>query len=336
MPPTCHSPSTLRLQELFQRFFTEYLPRQRRVSPQTLAAYRDTFRLFFSSSPGARRPSPTALDLLGSETVARFLDGLETQRHNSPTTRNARLAAFRSFARYALPYLDGTLSGLAQRILALPFKRCTRRLVGFLSQTELTALLQATDATWSGRRDQLLFTLLYNTGARISEVVSLRVRQVQAPEFRWVELHGKGRKDRTVPLWPKTRTLLRRWIKGNRLLPDHLLFTNRLGQPLSRFGARQRLRQLAAKARTHCPSLAHRRISPHSLRHTMAMHLLQAGVAPVVISLWLGHESPNTTHRYIEADLTLKEKALRRLRPPQVRSTRFRPKGALLRFLERL
>jgi len=324
--------------QLFQQFFVAYLADQRGLSPRTLSAYRDTFRLFlqFLQRTARRRSPPGALDLLQAEQVLRFLKYLERERHNTVRTRNARLAAIHALARYALTLWAGPAAVQTRRVLAVPFKRYTRPLVGFLSRREMTALLQVPAANWSGRRDRLLFTLLYNTGARVSEIIGLRVRDGLASQFRHLELHGKGRKQRAVPLWKNTRRLLRQWIKENRLAPDAPLFTNRRGQPLTRFGVYVRLQQRVQIAHHRCPTLRQRRISPHTLRHTTAMHLLQAGVMPEVISLWLGHESPNTTHLYVEADLAMKEKALRRLRSPNVHPVRFQAKGSLLRFLERL
>jgi len=216
-------------------------------------------------------------------------------------------------------------------------KRFTRPLLGFLSPEEVRALLNAPNpATPAGRRDRVLLHLLYNTGARVSEILHLRVEDLSPNGFAVVHLKGKGRKERTVPLWRTTRRLLRQWIVGNGLKPGQPLLANRFGQALSRSGVAFRLDQAVGLATPGCPSLRGRTITPHSFRHSTAMHMLQAGVVPEVIALWLGHESPATTHLYIEADLTMKEKALGQIQSPATKAIRFHPKDDLLRFLESL
>jgi integrase len=323
------------------RFFREHLLTQRNVSPATIVAYRDTFRLLLrylqkSRAGGGRsRPCSRPLAVLKPDTVLRFLDHLEQQRGNCIRTRNARLAAIRSFVHYLSDWLGPELPPAVARILAIPFKRQVQRLIGFLSRQEIEALLAATDGTWTGQRDHLLFLLLYNTGARISEILALRVRDVDGAH-REIELVGKGRKQRRVPLWPQTQRRLRRWLKDNRWSPEAPLLPNRFGQRLSRAGAAYQLQQLVVRASAQLPALKQRHVSPHSFRHSTAMALLEANVPTEVIALYLGHESPKTTHLYVEASLAMKKQVLAKISPPRVKGRRFRPSEDDLGFLDSL
>jgi integrase/recombinase XerD len=306
-------------QELLIRFFNEHLHQQRQVSRHTIAAYRDTFRLLLRFLKRTYHICLATLELGGltPERVLSFLAYLEQQRANSARSRNARLAAIRSFAHYAEDTLGPDLPASIRRLLAIPSKRHTRPLLGFLTRAEVQAVLAAAGGNWTGRRDHLLFLLLYNTGARISEILALRLRDVLPADGQYLLLQGKGRKERSVPLWRNTQTRLRRWINENQGKADSPLLPNRFGQPLTRSGAAWQLRQMLRRAAAQMPSLRQRRISPHTFRHTTAMHLLQGGVAPEIIALWLGHESPNTTHLYLEADLKMKRQALDALVPPR-------------------
>lgn len=263
-----------------------------------------------------------------------FPDHLETERRNCPRTRNLRLTAIRSFMRYA-SVRDPAALPVAQRVLAIPTKRFDRPILGFLPREEIEALLDAPDrTTWSGQRDAVLFATLYNTGARVSEITTLRVADVLLDRASALHLHGKGRKQRIVPLWKTTASQLRVWLPRIHRSPDAPVFPNRAGGRLSRSGVEHRLRVALSAASKSCPSLAGRPISPHTLRHTTAMHLLQSGVDITVISMWLGHEDPATTHLYIEADLAMKEAALSRLEDPVPKPLRFRPSDRLLASLE--
>jgi integrase/recombinase XerD len=264
-----------------QRFFREYLLAQRNVSPATIEAYRGTFRLLLrflqKTHPG--RCFSWSLDVLTADTIVRFLGHLEQRRANSIRTRNARLAALRSFVHYLSDWLGPELPVAVARILAIPFKRHVQRLVGFLSPSEIEALLAATDDTWTGQRDHLLFLLLYNTGARISEILALRVKDVDVAG-RQIELLGKGRKHRRVPLWVQTQRRLRRWLKGHRWLPEAPLLPNRFGRRLTRAGAAYQLQQLVQRASSQLPALKKRRISPHSFRHYADLRTMPTGKAP--------------------------------------------------------
>jgi site-specific recombinase XerD len=323
---------------LLQRFFAERLLQQQNASPKTVAAYRDTFRLLLSYAERERGKAPAKLALsdFDATLVLDFLAHLEDERHNTIRSRNARLAAIRAFAHYVSLQCPPALQ-LAQQILAIPMKRFQKPLIGYLSRDEVQALLAAPDAgTWCGRRDRVMFALLYNTGARVSEMIGIRVADVTLAATSSVRLHGKGRKQRTVPLWKETVAEIRHWLKYAELRADQSLVPNRSGLPMTRTNVADRLTVAITAATKHFPQLAGRKISPHSLRHTTAMHLLQAGVDITVIALWLGHESPVTTHGYVEADLAMKERALATIAPPEIKRKRYRPSDAVLKFLESL
>jgi site-specific recombinase XerD len=268
--------------------------------------------------------------------VLAFLGHLEQERGNSPRTRNLRLTAIRSFMRYASLRAPAALP-VAERVLAISTKRFDRPALDFLTREEVEALLEAPDrSSWSGQRDAVLLAVLYNSGARVSELVRLRIEDLLLDRASALHLHGKGRKERVVPLWKRTASQLRAWLWHIDHHPDAPVFPNRAGKPLTRSGIEQRLRLAVAKASERCPSLAARRISPHTLRHTTAMHLLQSGVDLAVIALWLGHEDTATTHLYVEADLAMKEAALRRLDEPSLKPVRYKASDRLLAFLEAL
>ena len=283
----------------------------------------------------SHRCASFSLEILTPDTVLRFLAHLEQQRGNCVRTRNARLAAIRSFVHYLSDWLGPELPPALPRILGIPFKRHVQRLVGFLSRQEVEAILAVTDQSWTGQRDHLLFLLLFNTGARISEILTLKVSDVSVAE-RHIELLGKGRKQRRVPLWPQTQKRLRRWLKDNRWPPEAPLLPNRFGQRLTRAGAAYQLQKLVARASAQMPALTKHRVSPHSFRHATAMALLEAQVPMEVIALYLGHENPKTTHLYVEASLAMKKEALAKVDPPRGKPFGLRLGEADLRFLENL
>jgi integrase/recombinase XerD len=323
---------------LVQGFFCQRLIQQQNASTRTVSSYRDTFRLLLGFLEHQRKKPPVAVTLadLDAPTVASFLDHLEKTRHNGIRTRNARFAAIRSFLKYAASQDPESLP-IVQRVLALPMKPFARPALTFLSRDEVAALLKAPDgSTWSGRRDRVLFALLYNTGARVSEAITLRRVDVSLDGSRSVQLTGKGRKQRTVPLWKNTVDRLRDWMALLSPAQETLLFTNRGGGQLSRSGVEKRLVEAIQVATADCPTLQGKRISPHTLRHTTAMHLLQSGVDITVIALWLGHESTETTHQYVEANLAMKEEALSKLEEIPTPKIRFRASDKLLQFLEDL
>ena len=323
---------------LIQDFFLRRLIQQRGVSVRTVESYRDAFELLLTFAGRRTGKVPSALSLadLDAPLVLDFLDHLESERGNSARTRNARLAAIRSFMAYA-SVRDPALLPVAQRVLAIPAKRFDQPVLGYLTQDEMAAVLAAPDrSTWSGQRDAVLLATMYNTGARVSEITGLRVRDVLLDRQAAVHLHGKGRKERAIPLWKSTAAELRAWLRRTDEDPAAPVFPNRGGRPLARSGVRDRLDRAVSAAARRCPSLQGRRVSPHTLRHTCAMHLLQSGVDLAVIALWLGHADPATTHQYLEADLATKEAALQRLTAPTQQVTRYRAKDKLLAFLEEL
>lgn len=323
---------------LLQRFFAERLIQQQNASPRTVAAYRDTFRLLLNYAERATGKPPTKLALCDFDAamVLDFLAHLEAERHNTVRTRNARLAAVRAFAHYVALQSPPALH-LAQQILAIPMKRFERPMLEFLSRDEVRALLAAPGVTtWCGRRDTAMLALLYNTGARVSELIGIRVGDITLAATASVRLHGKGRKQRTVPLWKETATEIQQWLRYADLRAEQPLIPNRSGLPMTRTNVAERLNLAVSTAKVTFPQLAGRRISPHTWRHTTAMHLLQAGVDLTVIALWLGHESPVTTHGYVEADLAMKERALATITPPETKHKRYRPTDKLLQFLEGL
>jgi site-specific recombinase XerD len=323
---------------LLQDFFLRRLVKERGASSHTIASYRDSFELFlgYLEQRTGRTPSALTLEDLDAPMVLAFLDHLESERGNSPRTRNLRLTAIRSFLRYA-SVRDPSALPVAQRVLAIGPKRFDRPALDYLTRREVDALLDAPDReTWSGQRDTVLLAVLYNTGARVSEITGLTIADVLLDRESALHLHGKGRKERVVPLWKSTAALLRTWLPRIDRSPGAPVFPNRSGQRLSRSGIEYRLRLTLRKAAERCPSLTSRRISPHTLRHTTAMHLLQSGVDITVIALWLGHEDTATTHLYVEADLAMKEAALKRLEDPAPTPVRFTANDSLLAFLEAL
>jgi integrase/recombinase XerD len=323
---------------LVQEFFCQRLIAQRQASRHTIASYRDTFRLLlgFAEKRLKRTPADLALTDIDPPLVLDFLDHVEQTRGNRVRTRNLRLTAIRSFMKFVAGRDPGTLASV-QRVLAIPTKRFDRPLVGFLTRDEIDAILAAPSIDhWSGRRDRVLFATLYNTGARVSEIIGILRRDLSLTTSPFVQLHGKGRKDRSVPLWRTTATALQQWLSTLPASADQPVFPNRAGSAMTRSGVQDRLDRAVRTAAGHCPTLRDRRISPHLVRHSTAMHLLQAGVDLTVIALWLGHESPTTTHMYVEADLKMKQQALEKIPPAHPGAGRYRPPDKLLAFLEGL
>jgi integrase/recombinase XerD len=323
---------------LLQFFFTDYLIAQRRVSPQTIASYRDTFRLLLQFVDRETGVGPTALPVatLDAGIVLRFLDGLEKDRGNSVVSRNLRLTAIRSFYRM-VAFRDPGSAGVATHMLAIPFKRADTQVRPYLTRDEMEAILASIDRTqWRGRRDYALLLTLYNTGARVSEIAALKCNQISIASRSYVQLHGKGRKDRMVPLWPRTAKILKEWFRELQTQPTTVAFPSIRGEPLTRFAIHLLLRKVVEQAHAACPSLKNKRISPHVLRHSTAMALLQSGVDIAVIALWLGHESIETTNEYLHANMAIKEKALATLQPVGKTFRRFKPDDTLLDFLANL
>ena len=324
---------------LVQAYFAEYLTQQRALSAQTIAAYRDGFVLFLNFTEARLGKSPAAMALadITPELIMAFLDHLERQRHNSVRSRNARLAALRSFLKFAA-HRDVSSLQVIERALGVPVKRFERQMFGYLSREEMLAVIGTPDDAWLSQRDHALFLLMYNTGARVSEIIGLKVGDVVLDAAAaCVHLHGKGRKQRSVPLWHSTVKTVRAWLRLNsQFEAASPLLPSRDGNAMTRSNVTKRLMLAVRTASEHHPRLTQQRVSPHTIRHTTAMHLLQAGVDISVIALWLGHESPITTHHYVEADLTMKDCALARLHEPDVRIQRYRAPDSLIDFLKTL
>ena len=304
------------------RFFQEYLPALRGVSVHTIRSYRDALVLLLKFTARDTKRSIEALNIadINADRVGRFLKSLETDRRNCIATRNARLAAIHTFARFLVTEHPDHLESL-QRVLGLPFKRGAREApIEYLEKTEIEVMLASIDRTsGSGQRDYALFALMFNTGARVQEILNLRVRDLRLDPPYQVRLHGKGRKVRLCPIWPRTAHLLRDLVQAHCASDqdptERPVFANRHGSAMSRFGVRYLLRKHLAAASKTASTLADKRIHPHSLRHTTAICLLKAGVDFATISQWLGHASLNTTMRYARADIELKRQALAQVFP---------------------
>jgi integrase/recombinase XerD len=315
-------------------FFEDFLPAQRGLSPHTIRAYRDALLLLLRFTARELRRTVDRLDVpdLTVERVTRFLASLEAERRNGIATRNARLGAIHVFARYLAGQRPEYL-GILQRIIGMPFKRGAIEVpIEYLDRIELDALLKSIDrSTDLGRRDYALFAFMFNTGARVQEVLDVRIADVRLEAPPQVRLLGKGRKERVCPLWPATSRLLRDLIAKRRgvgcdeNLP--LVFTNARGKPLTRYGVRYLLRRYVQKASRVAPSLRSKKLHPHSIRHSTAVALLKSGVDFATISQWLGHAGLNTTMRYARADLDLKRRALAQVFPDAVTPP---PSGRLL------
>ena len=321
-----------------EAFFIDRLMRERQASPHTIAAYRDTFRLLLAFVQRRLKKAPSAVTVadLDAPLIGTFLDHLERDRGNKARSRNARLAAIHSFFRY-LALQEPAHAALIQRVLAMPNKRYDRSLVDFLTHQEMEALLAVPDrSTWIGRRDHALLLLALQTGLRVSELIGLRCGDIAFGTGAHVRCHGKGRKERCTPLRPDAVATVRPWLRERAGRPDEPLFPSARGGAMSRDSVEYLLAKYAAAARTRCPSLERKRVSPHVLRHSTAMDLLHRGTDRLVIALWLGHESPETTKVYLHADMQLKEKALSRTEPLGVKPTRYRPHDKMLAFLESL
>ncbi len=311
---------------------------QRQASPHTISAYRDTFKLLLSFAATRLNTEPSKLKIsdLDAPVISASLNYIERERGCSARTRNARLAAIRSLYRYAaLQHPEH--AAVIQRVLAIPPKRFDSKLVTFLTEQELNALISAPDhTTWTGRRDHAIIILAAQTGLRASELVALTRRDVHLGHGAYVSCLGKGRKQRVTPLINPTIAVLETWLSERGGKTDDPLFPTSTGRPLTRDALERRLTKHAHNAAARCPSLQSKPITPHVLRHTAAMRLLQAGVDTTVIALWLGHEQVDTTRIYVHADLTLKEQAIMRTTPLNGKPGRYRPPDALLAFLTRL
>jgi len=321
-----------------QLFFTERLTKQLQASPHTLAAYRDTFRLLFAflKQRSGKPPSTLAWEDLHHDAISAFLEHLEIDRNNSARTRNIRLGAIRSLINYA-SMRHPEHAALFVGVLSIPPKRFAKAAVSYLTPQEIDALIAAPDRSrWEGRRDHALLMLAIQTGLRVSELTQLNVAGISTATGAHVQCLGKGRKHRAVPLTLPTAKVLRQWLTERNGGPDTPLFPTRTGKRLSRDAVAQRLATHYATAVLVCTSLQTKNVSPHTLRHTAAMTLLQAGVDSTVIALWLGHADVRSTSAYLQADMTIKQRALDLTTPTSSPPGRYQAPDALMAFLENM
>jgi len=330
--------SSTQVGPLLQIFFTEYLRAQKRLSEQTVASYRDTFRLLLRSVQRETGVGPASLTIsqLDAPRILQFLENLERERNNTVVSRNLRLTAIRSFYRF-VALRDPASAGAATRVLAIPLKRANTKVRNYVTREELEAILSVLDQKqWLGRRNYALVLTMYNTGARVSEIVALRQDEVSLVGKGRVLLHGKGRKEREVPLWSMTTQVLKAWVAEAAHTGATVAFPTRHGEPLTRFAIHLLLRKLAKQAAESCHSLKQKTVSPHQLRHGTAMALLESGVDLAVIALWLGHESIETTNVYLHSNLAMKERALGKIAPAGSGFRRFKADDRLMAFLDSL
>lgn len=321
-----------------QRFFTERLASQLQASPNTVASYRDTFRLLLThaSERLARMPTDLQVADIDAELVGHFLSDIETTRGNSARTRNTRLSAIRSFFKY-VAINEPQLLHHCQKVLSMPPKRYEKRMIDYLNRDEIEALLAAPDLTsWYGRRDRALLLLALQTGLRVSELIQLSCGDVVLGTGAHVRCKGKGRKDRSTPLRRDSVRVLRAWLAERAAEDEEPLFVSNRGGRLSRDAVERIVRKHVDLASRSCPSLKDKRVSAHVLRHSAAMDLLHHGVDCTVIALWLGHESVETTQMYLHADLQLKERAMDQTKPVEVPTGRYQPSDDVMAFLEAL
>jgi site-specific recombinase XerD len=323
---------------LLERFFTQRLMQQRQASPHTISSYRDTFRQFLKFVQQRLHKPPSRLNFedIDAPLIVAFLDELEKHQGVSVRTRNLRLAAIHSFFRY-VAFEAPTHSAQIQRVLAIPSKRFTRKLIHFLTRPEVDALLAAPDQrTWSGRRDHAFLLVAVQTGLRLSEMTGLNREDLILGAGAHVRVIGKGRRERCTPIARSTRAVLKAWLREPQRGDGTVLFPSARGERLSVHGVQYLLNKHRKTASEVCASLKQKRVTVHCLRHTMAMDLLQQGVRRSVIALWLGHESVETTEIYVEATLAMKEQALEKATPRPGKPGRFKPTDELLDFLNSL
>ena len=323
---------------LVQRFFTERLNQQLQVSHQTVSSYRDTLKILFLFVKEKINKNPYEIDLedINSKMIGDFLNHLEGKRGNSVRTRNTRLAAIHSFFRF-VSYLEPAYSEQVQRIMSIPQKRYEKRIVTYLTDEEIRTLLEAPDkSTWLGRRDYTLLVVGIHTGLRVSELIGLKIDQIKWGTGAHIRCLGKGRKERCSPLTQRVQKILRDWVQRVDRNTSQWVFPSRVGTQLSRDAIEKLIRKHKTKAQNFCPSLREKNVTPHVLRHTTAVQLLQANVDISLIALFLGHESIDTTQIYLAADLTIKEKALEKVQFSPEPFKRFKADDQLLGFLDGL
>lgn len=329
---------SVNISNLIESFFLERLISQRNASQHTIASYRDTFRLLFHFIQERFNKSPSSIQLedLHAQNIVEFLKYLEEKRKCSARSRNQRLAAIRSFFHY-IAFKAPERSALIQQVLAIPKKRHDRAIIDYLNQKEIEALLSSPDqGTWIGQRNHLLLSVAVQTGLRLSEITGLSWASISFGSGANVRVVGKGRKERAIPLSKEISVRLKSRYHLEQPSQTDSVFQTRHGTKLSSDAVQRLLSKCVTLAKTKCYSLNKKRVSPHVLRHTTAMRLLQSGVGQSVIALWLGHESIETTQIYLNADLKMKEKVLAKTAPLNNKYKRYQPTDRLLTFLEGL
>ena len=330
-----------KLQFLIQKYFLQWMLTQRNVSPETIKSYRDTFRIFFRyiEKRDKIKPSLITINHFEAEYILGFLEFLKKERGNKPNTINNRLAALHSFLKF-ISFEAPEHSGLISRSLLIPFMKGEKCLISFLTEEEFQAMINTCDtSTGLGRRDKLMLLLLYNAGVRVSELTNLKGKDIRIDSCgttSYLRIHGKGRKERDVPLWKSTTEYLRDYIDANGTLDNDKLFLNSAGNALTRSGVRYRIDCLQNKAITSMPSLSKKKITPHTFRHTTAMNLLQSGIDISTIAIWLGHESIDTAHKYMVCDIEMKRGVLAKMNEPKQSSFHLDPDDTMLTFLDSL
>lgn len=328
-------------QGLLQKFFLQRMINQKNSSPETIKSYRDTFRLYIHYLKNVHECPPHQIGMkhIEAEFIIGFLEYLRDERKNQPTTINNRLAAIHAFLHF-ISFEKPEYSAVIQRSLMVSFQKIEKRQMDFLTKEEINSLLDACSLNEPlGRRDKLMLLILYNTGVRVSELLSLKCRDVLfdgSGSSAYIHVIGKGRKDRNIPLWKSTATFTKKYISQNGLRQDDKLFMNYAGDELTRSGVRYRIACLVEKAQKTTSGLKNKIISAHTFRHSTALHLLQSGVDISTIAIWLGHENINTTHKYMEVDIEMKQRMLERLTEPAVGSYRYKPSDDVLSFLATL
>jgi len=329
------------IQALIQKYFLQWLMAQRNVSPETIKSYRDTFRLYLKYSEKHLNISSTKMSItqFDADHILGFLSYLDKERANNPKTINNRLAALHSFNKFLIFEMP-EYNGLLNKSLMVPFRKVEKRQMEFLTEDEFSALKDACESdTDLGRRDMLMLLLLYNTGVRVSELVGLKLSDINIDSQNstaYIRIHGKGRKERHVPLWKNTAKYLDGYIRSHDRNVSGKLFLNCTDGELTRAGIRYRLDCLQAKAAKTVPSLAKKNITAHTFRHTTALRMLQSGVDISTIAIWLGHESIITTHKYMEADMEMKRQTLEKMSEPGYLAYHFKPDSSVMAFLDSL
>jgi integrase/recombinase XerD len=328
-------------QALIQKFFLQRMMKQKNASPETIKSYRDTFRLYIQYLNNVHGILPHKIEMIQMEAeyILGFLDNLDKNRSNHPRTINNRLAAIHAFLHF-LSFEKPDYSSMIQRSLMIPFRKEEKRQMDFLTKEEIDALLNACHTEQElGRRDKLMILLLYNTGVRVSELIALRRRDVifdTSNSSAYIHITGKGRKERNVPLWKNTARYVQKYMDGHGIKEEEKLFINYSGEELTRSGVRYRIQCLVDEVKDTIPSLNGKKVTPHTFRHSTALHLLQSGVDISTIAIWLGHESIMTTHKYMEADMEMKRKILEKIAEPSTEGYFYKPNADILSFLASL